>query len=76
MATHARGRCLARFIAVLAEPLLEQVEDLRRRTDKLDLEASRGEVAIHAAEEAIGDIDGLADILRRALAEGAHIIFN
>jgi hypothetical protein len=55
---------------------MAQVEDLRKRTDKLDLEESRGEVAIHAVEEAIGDIDGLADILRRARAEGAHILFN
>lgn len=55
---------------------MAQVEALRKRTDKLDLEESRGEAAIHAIEEAIGEIDGLADILRRAQAEGAHIIFN
>jgi hypothetical protein len=55
---------------------MAQVEDLRKRIDWLDLEESRGELAIHAVEEAIGDLDGLADILRRALAEGAHILFN
>lgn len=55
---------------------MAQVDELRKRTDKLDLEESRGDAAIHAIEEAIGEIDGLAEILRRAQAEGAHIIFN
>jgi hypothetical protein len=55
---------------------MAQVEDLRKRIDKLDLEESRGALAIHALEEAIFDIDGLARILRRAQAEGAHILFN
>jgi hypothetical protein len=55
---------------------MAQVEELRKRTDKLDLEESRGGAVIHAIEEAIGEIDGLADILRRAQAEGAHIIFD
>jgi hypothetical protein len=55
---------------------MTQVDELRKRTDKLDLDESRGNSAIHAIEEAIGEIDGLVDILRRAQAEGAHIIFN
>jgi hypothetical protein len=55
---------------------MAQVEDLRKRIDRLDLEESRGEAAIHAVEEAIFDIDGLAEILRRAQGEGAHIVFN
>ncbi|MCE9577292.1 MAG: hypothetical protein K8W52_29355 [Deltaproteobacteria bacterium] len=55
---------------------MAQVEDLRRRFDRLDLEESRGEAAVHAVEEVIFDIEGLVEILRRAQAEGAHIIFN
>jgi hypothetical protein len=55
---------------------MAQVEQLRERTDKLDLEESRGDAVIHAIEEAIGEVDGLTEILRRAEAERAHIIFN
>lgn len=52
-----------------------RIEELRQRSDYLELEESRGEAARHALDEALHDVDRLRHLLRRAIAEGLEILY-
>jgi hypothetical protein len=54
----------------------EAVEQLRSRTETLDLAESRGDLARHAIDEALIYVHHLRSIADEALAAGACILFD